>query len=271
ESVHLARYPDPKDKRYQFVDPDLEDRMRRTREVVTLCRAARNEVGIRIRQPLERAIVISSDERSRETIRELSSLVIEEVNVRKIEFENDISKFMKKQAQPVFKTLGPIFGSQVNQVAEIIRRLTPDKIAVLEKGEEIQIDLDGKKQGKISAEHVDIVSEAVEGFVIQSNADFSVALDIALNEELVAEGLAREFVNRVQHMRKEAGYLVTDRIQVYYEATTGMHKAIRLKKEYIQQEILAVSITDRYQEKAIHREWEIEKEQIQISMERVCE
>ena len=271
ESVHLARYPDPKDKRYQFVDPDLEDRMHRTREVVTLCRAARNEVGIRIRQPLERAIVISSDERSRKTIRELSNLVIEEVNVRKIEFENDISKFMKKQAQPVFKTLGPAFGSQVNQVAEIIRRLTPEKIAILEKGKEIRIDIDGKKQGKINAEHVNILSETMEGFVIQSNADFSIALDIALNEELVAEGLAREFVNRVQHMRKEAGYLVTDRIQVYYEATTGMHKAIRLKKEYIQQEILAVSITDRYQEKAFHREWEIEKEKIQISMERVCE
>jgi isoleucyl-tRNA synthetase len=269
ESVHLAQYPDPKDKRYQFIDQVLEDHMRNVREAVTLCRAARNEAGIRIRQPLERAVVISSCQQSQKAIQAFMGLIIEEVNVRKVEFQEDVSQFMQKRAQPVFKSLGPKFGSQVNQAAEVIRNLTPKEIAVLEKGKEVEIDLGGKTHGEISAENVDIVSEAMEGFIVQSDGDFSVALDISLNEDLVAEGLAREFVNRVQHMRKEAGYEVTDRIHVSYQATAEMDHAIQTKEEYIQQEILAVSIDKDMNKKTFHREWDIEKEKIHINIERI--
>ncbi|RQV98104.1 hypothetical protein EH221_02670 [bacterium] len=243
--------------------------MQSVREAITLCRAARNEAGIRIRQPLERAVVISSRQQSQKAIQAFTHLIIEEVNVRNVEFGENLSQFMQKRAQPVFKSLGPQFGSQVNRVAEVIRRLTPEEISTLEKGKEIRIDLGGKMNGKISAENVDIVTEPVEGYIIQSDGDLSVALDISLNQDLVAEGLAREFVNRVQHMRKEAGYDVTDRIQVCYEATTAMHDAIQLKKEYIQQEILAVSIEDHLDKKAHHRDWKIENEKIYIHIERI--
>jgi len=269
ESVHLATYPDPGDERYVFVDEALEDRMRAAREVVTLCRSARNEAGIRVRQPLERTVIVASGSRHQEMIRSLGKLITEEVNVRRLEFAKDVSQLVEKKARPVFKNLGPKFGSRVNEAAEIIRGFCAEEIDRIEKGEKIRICLDQSQDGEVEFEDVEIVSEALEGLVVQSNGELTVALDTRLNDELVSEGLAREFVSRVQHMRREAGFQVTDRVRVYYEATPAVQEAIRSRKDYIQGEILAVSLMDHLEKDGFQREWEIEKEKIHIGIERV--
>ena len=269
DSVHLANYPDPEEDQYRFTDSALEDRMRIAREVVTLSRAARNEVGIKVRQPLERMVVVVSGEKRKETIRALAQLITEEVNVRRLEISEDASQLIIKKAKPVYKNLGPKFGSHVNQVAEIIGNFNKEEIARLENRETIPVCIDKEKHGEVGLDDVEIVSEAIEGFVAQSDGDLTVALDTRLNEELVAEGLAREFVNRVQNMRKEAGFKVTDRIQVSYHAPSVIQKSIVMKKEYIQQEILAVSLIDSFREGEFHKDLEIEKEKVKVGIERI--
>jgi len=269
DSVHLANYPDPEEDQYRFTDSALEDRMRIAREVVTLSRAARNEVGIKVRQPLERMVVVVSGEKRKETIRALAQLITEEVNVRRLEISEDVSQLIIKKAKPVYKNLGPKFGSHVNQVAEIIGNFNKEEIARLENRETIPVCIDKEKHGEVGLDDVEIVSEAIEGFVAQSDGDLTVALDTRLNEELVAEGLAREFVNRVQNMRKEAGFKVTDRIQVSYHAPSVIQKSIVMKKEYIQQEILAVSLIDSFREGEFHKDLEIEKEKVKVGIERI--
>lgn len=269
ESVHLTTYPDPEDERYQFVDKVLEDRMRMARDIVTLCRSARNKASIKVRQPLERLIIVISGQRQREAIQMLEHLITDEVNVRCLEFVEESSQLMEKKVTPVFKSLGPKFGSQVNQVAEIIRGFNSIEICHLEEGEKIRINVGQGKHAEVGLEDVEIVSQARAGLVVQSNGEMLVALDIKLNEDLVAEGLAREFVNRVQHMRKEAEFQVTDRIRLYYEATSAIQTAIQVKNDYIQEEVLAVSLKDHFQEGEFHQEWEIENERVQVGIERI--
>lgn len=269
ESVHLTKYPDPDDEHYKFIDDALENRMKIARDVVTLCRSARNEACLKVRQPLERAIVITSGHRSRDAIQVLEYLIKDEINVRRLDFAEDTYQILEKRARPVFKSLGPKFGSQVNQVAEIIRGFTPDEIDCLEKGNKVRISLNSRKHVEVDLEDVEIIEETLKGFVVQSNNELTVALDTKLTEDLVAEGLAREFVNRVQNMRKESGFRVTDRIQVYYDATPAIKRAIQLKKNYIQEEVLAVALKDHFKKEENHRDWDIGNEKVRVCIERV--
>lgn len=271
ESVHLAQYPKADDTEYQFSDEDLEDRMLWARQVVSLCRSARNEASLRVRQPLERAIIVVPGEKRQAGIRALEQLIIEEVNVRRIEFAEDVGTLLVKKAKPVFRKLGPKFGSLVNQAAEIIRGFSEEEISKLEKGEAIHVSVDKSKHGDVLLDDVEIFTESRSGLVVQEEGDLTVALETKLTEDLVAEGLAREFVNRVQNMRKSAGFQVTDRIQVYYEATPAIHRAIRTKQEYISEEVLAVSITDQYNEAEYCHDWEIERERVRVGIAKLLE
>ena len=269
ESVHLSVYPDSGDEPYRFIDQTLEDRMRAARDVVTLCRSARNEAGIRVRQPLERAVVVTTGKRRREAIQALERLIVEEVNVRRLEFVEDASKIMQKKALPVFKGLGPKFGSHVNQAVDVIRGFGAEEIGRLEKGETIHISLDKGKHGEVGPDNVEIVSEALEGFVVQSDGELIVALDTTLTDDLLAEGFAREFVNRVQQMRKEAGFRVTDRIRVYYDAPSVVREAIESKTTYVLGEVLAVALTDCFREGEFHEDWKIDGQTVRVGVERV--
>ena len=269
ESVHLASYPDPGEKEYRFIDVSLEERMRLAREVVSLCRSARNEAGLRVRQPLQRVTIVAKGRRRQEAVRMLENLILEEVNVRRVEFVDNDSQLRQKRAQPVFRNLGLKFGTQVNHAADIIRGFSADEIDRLEGGEKMHITVGRGKHEDVGIEDIEVVSEARPGLVVQTEGELTVALDTKLNEDLVAEGLAREFVNRIQNMRKGAGFQVTDRINVYYEASPAIRRAIRKKADYIREEILAVSLDDRFQEGEYQQEWEIERDKIHVGMERI--
>ncbi|MFH1943082.1 MAG: isoleucine--tRNA ligase [bacterium] len=269
ESVHLAFYPDPEDGRFRFSDKDLEDRMRLAREVVSLCRSARNKAGIRVRQPLERTIVVVSSERIKEAIRALEGIIKEEVNVRRLEFTDNVSELSERRAKPVFKELGPKFGPQVNQAAEIIRGFSTDEIRRLEQGEKIRISLGKGKHFDVESKDVEIFEEPMQSLVVESNGELTVALDIKLSEELITDGLAREFVNRIQHMRKEAEFQVTDRICVYFEASPNLHRAVLNKADYVQEEVLAVSLIDHFEEGEYNREWQMDGERVRLGIGRI--
>jgi isoleucyl-tRNA synthetase len=269
ESVHLSAYPEPENPLYRFRDESLEKRMQTARDVVSLCRTARNDAQIKVRQPLENAVVAIPDAEARKAVSSLEKLILEEINVRKLEPVEDTSLILEKHAKPLFKKLGPKFGSQVNQVSEIIRNFSAEDVGKLEKGESVHIGLDGGKHGDVTLQDVEITTEARRGYAVQSDGNVTIALKTGLTEDLVAEGLARELVNRIQNMRKDAGFKVTDRIRVFYTASATLKRAVHLKEHLISEEVLASGLTEPFREAEFNQEWEIEKEKINLGIERI--
>jgi len=268
ESVHLASYPDPAEDRHRFRDASLEKRMQLARDAVSLCRSARNEAGIKVRQPLARAILLLQNPEDRAALESFEAMIREEVNVHALVFSDDPSEVQEKEANPVFRNLGPKFGSRVNQVADIIRGFSQEEIARLESGHPLHLGTGQSQHGDVEPGDVEIHTIAKKGFEVQVNAELTVALDTRLTEELVAEGLSREFVNRVQNMRREAGFEVTDRIHICYEATPVLQRAIRNNTETIADEVLAVSIDSVFRSGGYDKEWEIDQETVSIAIRR---
>jgi isoleucyl-tRNA synthetase len=269
ESVHLSVYPSREDTAYRFSDPQLEEKMDLVKNVVSMCRSARNEAKIRVRQPLSQVVIVAGSSKREAAIQSLASVIKEEVNVRALAFMDSSDQIMTKRAKPNFKTIGPKFGQKVNEAKSLIQNLTVDEIERIEKGGTIQLKEDHHSLGKIDQNDIEIAVEAKSGLVVQSNGNLTVALDITLDSDLLEEGLAREFVNRVQNMRKQAGFDVTDRIQIYYDSTENMLQAIQKKDQYICEETLAVHLDNQFQEGDYCKEWEIEDEKIKVGIERV--
>ena len=269
ESVHLAAYPDPADPKYAYQDEALENRMNLVRQVVTLCRSIRNEANIKVRQPLERAIVVMDNSKQRKVLEDLESIIREEINVHQIEYMDQVSDLMVKKAKPVFKALGPKFGTKVNQIAEMIREFGDQEIGRLESGETIKMDREKNKNAFIDINDIEVEMEAKENLIVQSEDGLAVALDTRLTDTLIAEGMAREFVNRVQNMRKEAGFDVTDRIKVYFQAGDLLKQAIQDKMDYIKGEVLAVSIDEKKQKGDFQQSWKIDQHEVQLGIEKI--
>lgn len=271
ESVHLALYPSPLQPEYQYRDLNLERRMQLAREVVSLCRSARNEAAIKVRQPLSRAIVYLNNPDERSYVVSLEDMIREEVNVHALEFVEKTADLQEKQAKPVFKNLGPKFGAQVGQAAELIRSFGEAEINRLESGESIPIQFNNENQGDITLEDIETETIPKEGLEVQNNTDVTVAIDTRLTEKLVNEGLAREFVNRVQNMRKDAGFEVTDRIEVCFETTPLIKNAILLSLDTISDEILATKVEEKKSSGGHEKSWQIDGETVNLMIKRVKE
>ncbi|RMF69804.1 MAG: isoleucine--tRNA ligase [Calditrichaeota bacterium] len=268
ESVHLEHFPKPAFAEHGYRDPELEERMRHVRQVVFLGRALRNESGIKVRQPLQRIIVVAKDEKFKTQVSGMASLILEELNVKRMEFVADADQLLTKRAVPKFKQLGPKFGKAVNAVAAQIRAWREADILELESGGRKKVAVDGAK-GEVELADVDIVSESAEGLVVQSENDLTLALDVRITPELRAEGLAREFVNRVQNMRKNAGFEVIDRINIYYKSSEDLQKAVESQAAYIRNETLAESIHPDLAVEGYREEWEIDGSQAVIAIEKI--
>ena len=268
ESVHLSTYPDPQLETYSFLDTRLQDNMQTARDVVSMCHSLRNDAQIKVRQPLEKVIVFTKGKRQLRAIEYFEDLILEEINVNKLEFINDISKLLKKKARPVFKNLGPKFGSDVNKVADIITHFSAEEIGILENGKTVHISIDKGKEMPITTEDVEIYTESRKGLVVNDTNGLTVALDIQLTDDLINEGYAREFVNRVQKMRKEAEFNVTDRINVYFNGSDKLKDSITAKSNYIKQEVLALELKEVQEEGEYSKEWTIDSENIKIGIER---
>ncbi len=229
-SVHLADWPSP-----LFRDPALEEQMRRVREVVELALAARNRAKIKVRQPL-RALFVLEKLGDREIPEELWRLAKEELNVLELKVVSDLSFVRVPKASPDFRRLGPRLGPKAQLAASKIREASPDWVRELLSCGSASLDL-GEETVLIGAEEVQVSWEPAPGFVVEEEPGGAVALDIRLDEELRALGDLRELVHRLQLLRKEAGFEVTDRIAIGY---TGEIGAIFARfPERVKEEVLA--------------------------------
>jgi isoleucyl-tRNA synthetase len=264
ESVHLALIPSVETS---VIDEELELRMERAEKIVMLVRAMRMKSNLKVRQPLKRIILPIANERDRATVKRMEDVILDEINVKAIEYVGDESGIVRKKAKANFKSIGPKFGKSVQQVANRIKELTPAEIGELEKLGRVALPVNGNTY-TIGKEDVEIVREDIEGWLVESDGGLTVALDTELNDELIAEGFAREFVNRVQNMRKEAGYEVTDRINIYYTAVEKSRTMLTAMASYIQNETLAVQLADTYRQGEYSSRLDINGEVVEVSIER---
>jgi isoleucyl-tRNA synthetase len=264
ESVHLCEYPklDP-----AAVDASLEAAMETARAVVTLGRSARNACGMKVRQPLARLLVSGVPSESRAGVEDLSALILNELNVKALAWVSQTDLIVGK-ASPVFPSLGPKHGKDVNQVADAIRELPAEDVAVLAAGASVRAIVSDELV-VIEPDDVEIGTETPEGLAVQTDGRLAVALDTALTDDLKDEGMAREMINKIQFMRKEAGFQVVDRIHVRYEAAPRLKKAIKRFSARIAKETLAADIAESKEAGELQKEWDVNGEWARISVERV--
>lgn len=264
ESVHLCDFPEV-DR--QAIDLELESAMDLARSVVALGRGARNAAGIKVRQPLSRLLVAGVPPARRPALGALEALVLSELNVKELAWAeaDDLATFV---AEPIFPVLGPKHGKRVNQVAEAIRGLAEADVEILSAGGEVTINV-ADESATVSRDDVKIVAAGRSGLAVQAEAGLTVALDVTLTEGLLDEGFAREMINKIQFMRKNAGFEVVDRIRVHYEAGPRLKLAVERFAERIASETLAEDISEGKQSGEFEREWVVNGEWARIAIARV--
>lgn len=235
ESVHLAFIPKP-----EFYDGELEDKMEIAQRVVYLTRSIRAKNNLKVRQPLLK-MMVAIDKSKRDALQKMEDVILEEVNIKELIILDDDSAIVNKSAKPNFKVVGPKYGKLVKALTTAIKNLDGASISLLEKNGELEISVENEKV-KITKEDIEIVSHEIEGWLVESEEGVTVAVDTELNEELIAEGYAREFVNRIQNMRKDADFDVVDRIKVFYSSEQKLNDYLTKFNDYIANEVLADEI-----------------------------
>jgi isoleucyl-tRNA synthetase len=265
QSVHLASFPKVNER---HVDSKLEEKMEVLRKIASLSRAARNRVGIKIRQPLAEILAKVPKGVDREELESSSGLILDEVNVKRISFVEDDICVTELVAHPNFARLGPKFGKNAGKVAEKIRSLSEEDLNRFKKEKRLKLELEGEML-LVEAEDLEIAEKEKEGFVVESENEYKVALFSTMTEELRDEGFARELVNKIQNMRKSAGFEVMDRIKADIKTTPRLYKAIEAFDQYIKSETLAEKITKSGDKGEFSKEWDINGEMAQISVARM--
>ncbi|PQJ12586.1 isoleucine--tRNA ligase [Flavipsychrobacter stenotrophus] len=237
-SAHLADFPLANET---YIDADLEERMHLAQDVCSIVLSIRKKVNIKVRQPLQRILIPVMDPHIKEQIEKIAELIKSEVNIKEIEYLTDNDGFIKKKIKPNFKSLGARMGAKMKSVAAAINLMQQNDINILEQDRSYVLTVDGE-QIAIGMEDVDIIAEDVPGWSVANKDNITIALDITITEKLQDEGNAREIVNRVQKIRKESGFEVTDRIIVNIEEREALKSAIINFNDYICAEILADSI-----------------------------
>ncbi|WP_026978923.1 isoleucine--tRNA ligase [Flavobacterium tegetincola] len=238
DSVHLAEFPKYVEN---FVDKSLESKMGKAQTISSLVLSLRKKEMIKVRQPLQKIMIPVLNEDFRAEIEAISDLIKAEVNVKEIELIDDASGILVKQIKPNFKTLGPRFGKDMGLISKKIQDFSQDQINELDRNGLLVIDLSGNSI-TLTKEDVEISSQDIEGLLVANSGTITVALDITLTEELKDEGIARELVNRIQNLRKDSGFEVTDKIIVYLQKNPALEKAVSQNETYIQSETLTKEI-----------------------------
>ena len=238
ESVHLSEFS-VSDER--FIDKDLEMRMQMAQNITSMVLSLRKKEKLRVRQPLQKIMIPASDAKMKAQINAIKDLVLSEVNVKELEFMSEDSDILVKEIKANFKALGPKYSKHMKAIAAAISAFNQEDIMKLEKENSYFIDADGTEI-KISTDDVFISSQDIPGLLVANNKGMTVALDVSINEELLEEGIARELINRIQNMRKDAGLEVTDRITLSIAHNDKIESAIASNKTYICGETLADDI-----------------------------
>lgn len=237
-SVHLADYPEVNE---DLIDFDLEERMRLAQDISSLVLSIRKKVNIKVRQPLQRILIPVLDTHTKDQISNIEELIKNEVNIKEIEYIIDTEGFIKKKIKPNFKSLGARMGAKMKSAAAAIIQMSQHDIAMLEKDKTFTLSVDSESID-IGLGDVDIIAEDIPGWSVANKDTLTVALDINVTPQLQEEGNARELVNRIQKIRKESGFEVTDRILVNIQDYEPLKNAIINYSDYICAEILADAI-----------------------------
>jgi len=233
-SVHLAEFPKFVEN---FVNKTLESKMQKAQTISSLVLSLRKKEMIKVRQPLQKVMIPVLDENQRAEIEAISDLVKAEVNVKEIELLDDASGILVKQIKPNFKALGPRFGKDMGLISKEIQGFSAEQINQLDKQGTLDIVIAGNSV-TLSLEDVEITSQDIEGWLVANSNGITVALDITLTEELKNEGIARELVNRIQNIRKDSGFEVTDKIKVQIKKDGILEDAVSKNEDYIKSETL---------------------------------
>jgi isoleucyl-tRNA synthetase len=238
-SVHLCDFPEPDET---LIDRDLEFDMGVARRTVELGRAARSQAKVKVRQPLREAVVVA-DPRERAAIERLESQVLDELNVKRISYVEEAEELASYEAKPNFRELGPRFGPRMPAVAKAVAQLDPGAAAAaFDAGDTVTIEVDGAEE-RLGPDDLSLVMLPREGYQLERQANYAVALRLDLDDELLREGSAREVVHAIQSARRAAGLQVEDRIELALFGDEGLLEAVRLHADYVTGETLAATLT----------------------------
>jgi isoleucyl-tRNA synthetase len=234
ESVHLAQFPEYVEN---FVDKSLMRKMENAQTISSLVLSLRKKEMIKVRQPLQKIMIPVLDADFKNEIEAVSDLIKAEVNVKEMELIDDASGVLVKQIKPNFKTLGPRFGKDMGLISKEIQSFSQEQINEIDRNGELPLVVDGKSI-TLTADEVEISSQDIPGWLVANAKGITVALDITLTEELKNEGIARELVNRIQNIRKDSGFEVTDKIKVQLQQNSVLEEAVIANEHYIKSETL---------------------------------
>ncbi|CAM3469274.1 isoleucine--tRNA ligase [Flavobacterium longum] len=233
-SVHLAEFPVCVEN---FVDKSLESKMQKAQTISSLVLSLRKKEMIKVRQPLQKVMIPVLDENQKAEIEAVSNLIKAEVNVKEIELLDDASGVLVKQIKPNFKTLGPRFGKDMGLISKEIQGFSQEQINLLDREGSMNIDISGKSI-ILSLDDVEITSQDIPGWLVANADGITVALDITISDTLKREGIARELVNRIQNIRKDSGFEVTDKIKVLLQHDAELEASVNENRGYIMSETL---------------------------------
>jgi len=265
KSVHLSFYPTVEET---AIDKQLELRMVVARTVSSVVLRMRNQIDINVRQPLSK-IILPMDKENRAIVEAVKDIILDEVNVKDISFVDDDSGIVDKSAKPNFPKLGKRLGKRMKAVASKISGLTKEQISEFEHSGSVTLVLDDGNEVVISGDELEIQRTGLEGWSVETQDGITVALDTEISDTLLREGITREFMNRIQNMRKEADYEVTDRIIVGFDGSELLTEAVDERLDIIKSETLA----ERIQSSPLDapdfiKSWDIEGEECEISIQR---
>jgi isoleucyl-tRNA synthetase len=238
ESVHLVDFP-AYNKAY--IDKDLEEKMHIAQKVSSMILGLRRKVNIKVRQPLQKIMIPVIDKKFKDKFEAVSQLILSEVNVKEVEYIKDTSDILVKKIKPNFKTLGPKYGKLMKNISAAIAGLSQEDIAAFESAGQYKINA-VDEEILLSLDDVEITSEDIPGWLVTTDGKITVALDINITEELRQEGIARELINRIQNMRKDSGFDVTDKIKILVRKHEAVNSSINNFNNYISTQTLARSI-----------------------------
>ncbi|MDE7407381.1 MAG: isoleucine--tRNA ligase [Muribaculaceae bacterium] len=234
-SVHLELLPEVDEV---AIDKALEERMAIAQRVTSMALALRRKASIKVRQPLAKILIPLTDNEMRKVIEPVAPLILNELNVKELQMLNSDEAFLVKRVKPDFKKLGPVFGKRMKAVAAAIQQMTQEQISELERNGSVLLVVDGE-DATVAAENVEIISEDIPGWLVANDGTLTVALDVNVTDELRLEGIARELVNRIQNIRKDRDYNITDRIAVTVRPNAATDEAVAKYGDYIAAQVLA--------------------------------
>lgn len=239
ESVHLSRFPKFNEKQ---INKDLEERMDIAQRISSMVLSLRRKVNIKVRQPLNKILLPVFSDDFKQKFEAVKNLVLTEVNVKNVEYISDTSELLTKKVKPNFKKLGPKYGKLMKHITEAMNNMKQEDIIQLEKEGKYDLNIDNQTI-PLTLDDVEITSEDIPGWLVTTDGEITVALDITITNELRQEGIAREFVNRIQNLRKDKSFKVTDKIEIRIQRHNQINKAIEKHKNYIGNQTLAGSVT----------------------------